>query len=106
MQNRRERRQMEKQFGFHKIEKQMTFEQREAIKARKKEYVKQTYLQNIQEAENQRINDEAENWSKQLASLMESGHTREQAEEILQKNKQIEEARAEKLAKREARRKA
>ena len=98
MQNRKERRQIEKQFGFNKIEKQMSFEQREAIKLRKKEYMKQLALQRAQEEENNRINGEAEMWSKRIESLMEAGHTRESAEAILQKNKELDEAREAKLA--------
>lgn len=96
MQNRKERRLAEKQMGLHKIEKRLPSEQREELKKRKLEYVKQAVLLKKQEEENIRINGDAEMQSKQIESMVNSGYTRKSAESILQNNLQIELKKAEK----------
>lgn len=102
MQNRRERRLAEKQMGLRKMEKSMTKAELEEIKKRKKEYVRQLLLLRAQEEENRRINEEAEAWSRQVQVMMDSGYTREEALEVLDKNKRIEDERAAKKAARKA----
>jgi|694.fasta_scaffold20854_9 hypothetical protein len=102
MQNRRERRMAEKQMGLHKLEKTMSKAQLDEIKKRKREYVKQLLLLKAQEDENRRINEEAERWSKELTVLMESGYTREEATEVMDKNKKIQDERDAKKAARKA----
>lgn len=99
MQNRRERRQLEKQFGLHKLEKSMPAEERENLKKRKADYLKQANLLRIQEEENRRINEEADNWSKRIQTFVSNGMTYEQAEAILKKNQEIDEKRRERLLK-------
>lgn len=102
MQNRRERRLAEKQMGLRKMEKSMTKAELEEIKKRKKEYVKQLLLLKAQEEENRRINAEAEAWSKQIEKMMASGSTREEAIEMLERNKRIQDERDAKKAARKA----
>lgn len=97
MQNRRERRLMEKQMGLRKIEKSLPTEEREAIKQRKADYLKQSAMMKLQEAENKRINEEAEAWSKRIQSFVDNGMTFEQAEAMLIKNREIDEKRRERL---------
>jgi hypothetical protein len=102
MQNRRERRLAEKQMGLRKLEKTMTKAELEEIKKRKREYVKQMLLLKAQEDENRRINDEAEAWSKQIEVMMNSGYTREEALEVLDRNKKIQDEKDAKKAARKA----
>ncbi len=89
--------------GLQKIEKSMSQEQREEVKKRKLEYVKQLVLMKKQEEENRRINEEAEMWSKQMESLISNGYTREMAESIMENNRKAEEKRAEKKKAKEER---
>lgn len=105
MQNRRERRLAEKQTGLRKLEKTMSKAELEEIKKRKREYVKQMLLLKAQEEENRRVNEEAERWSRELTVLMESGHTREEATEVMDKNKKIQDERDAKKAARKAEKK-
>jgi hypothetical protein len=99
MQNRKDRRLMEKQMGLKKIEKSLSPEERESVKQRKAEYLKQSGLIRAQEAENKRINEEANMWNRQLQSMVSSGMTMEQAQNILEKNREIDKKRSERLAK-------
>jgi len=100
MENRRQRREAEKNMGFHKIEKELTSEERAVLKERKREYARQAQLMRAQEAENNRMNVEAEKWSKLIESYIESGKTREEAEGILQRNRELQEKREAKLEQR------
>jgi hypothetical protein len=106
MQNRRERRLAEKQMGLRKMEKSMTKSELEEIKKRKKEYVKQMLLFKAQEEENRRINAEAEAWSKKVEEMVSNGSTREEALELLEKNKKIQDEKDAKKAARKAEKKA
>lgn len=90
MQNRKDRRLAEKQMGMRKMEKNMSKNALEEIKARKKEYVKQVLLLKAQEDENKKQNYAAESWSKQMEHLLQSGHTRESATAILEKNRDLQ----------------
>lgn len=98
MQNRRERSLLEKMSGMRKIEKNMTLAERESLKKRKIEYVKQAVLLKAQEQENARIDREAEDWSRNLEQLMADGTSREIAEGILKNNRELQERRKQKLA--------
>lgn len=100
MENRQQRRAAEKNMGFRKIEKSLTEEEKYLLKQRKLEYAKHAQLLRAQEAENQRINGEADKWSKIIESWIASGKTREEAEEILRRNHELEEKRKAKLEKR------
>lgn len=106
MQNRRERRMTEKQMGLQKMEKMLSQEQREEIRKRRHEYVKQAVLMKKQEDENNRVNEEAEVWSKQIESLISHGYSRETAESIMENNRQVELRKAEKKRLKEEARKA
>lgn len=106
MQNRRERRLAEKQMGLRKMEKTMTKAELEEIKKRKKEYVKQLLLLKAQEEENRRINAEAEAWSKKIEEMISNGATRDEALELLEKNKKIQDEKDAKRAARKADKKA
>jgi len=106
MQNRRERSLLERMTGMRKIEKNMTAAEREALKKRKLEYVKQATLLRAQEQENARIAQEAEDWSRNLERLMADGTSREAAEAVLQNNRDVQAKREAKLAARNERRKA
>lgn len=106
MQNRKERRLAEKQMGLHKIEKTLPSEQREELKKRKLEYVKQAVLLKKQEEENLRINGDAEMQSKQIENMVNSGYTRKAAESILENNLQVELGKAEKNRAKERRKKS
>jgi hypothetical protein len=104
MQNRRERRAAEKAMGFHKIEKAMSADEKKVLKDRKREYVKQMLLMQAQEAENRKNAEEAEKWSKSLETWMADGKTREEAEAILLKNKEVSDKRKADLEMRKKRR--
>ena len=104
MQNRRERKAAERAMGFHKIEKMMSPQQKKEIKERKREYVKQALLMKAQEEENRKITEEAEKWSKSLETWMAGGKTREEAEAILMRNRELEEKRKADLEMRKKRR--
>jgi hypothetical protein len=105
MQNRRERRAAERQFGLTKAEKNMSRKQLEEIRERKREYTRQAALMRAQEEENRRVNEEAELWAQQLESFMKSGMSRERAEEILTNNRELQEKRTRELAERKQRQK-
>jgi len=105
MENRQQRRAAEKNMGFRKIEKHLTKEEKSLLKQRKLEYAKQSQLLRAQEAENQKNNAEAERWSKIIESWIEGGKTREEAEEMLKRNRELQDKRNLKLEKRLANRK-
>ena len=105
MENRRERRLAEKQLGLRKIEKTMSAAEREMIAQRKREYVRQQTLMRAQDAENLRITQEAEQWSKSLEKMINDGMTREEAEERLVRNKELADKRKADLAARKSRKK-
>lgn len=90
---------MEKQMGLRKIEKTLSPEEREAIKQRKAEYLKQSSMIRAQDAENKRINEEADAWSRRIQNFVSGGMTFEQAEAMLMKNREIDEKRRERLMK-------
>jgi len=106
MENRRERRLAEKQLGFHKLKKTMSTAEKELVNQRKREYTRQQGLLRAQEAENLRISQEAEHWSKSLEKMLIDGMTREDAEKQLTRNKELTDKRAADLAARKSRRNA
>jgi len=105
MENRRERRLAEKQLGLRKLEKTMSVAEREMIAQRKREYMRQQTLIRAQDAENLRISQEAEQWSKSLEKMIGEGMPREEAEARLIRNKELTDKRAADLAARKSRRK-
>ena len=106
MENRRERRLAEKQLGLRKVEKTMSAAEREIIAQRKREYVRQQTLMRAQDAENLRISQEAEQWSKSLEKMISEGMTREAAEGRLARNKELTDKRVADLAARKSRKKS
>ncbi len=105
MYNRKQRREIEKNMGLLSTFSKLSQKQKFEISHRKIEAGKQIHLKNIQELENQRINQEADAYAKQLQRWMESGKTQEEAEAILTSSRQIQEARAAKKAARKERQK-
>ena len=106
MYNRKQRREMEKQLGLFKQFNQMTEAQKAEIRARKQASGHQIHLKNIQELENQKVQTEADNYAKVVQSLMDTGKTYVEAEEIAKRNIENENKRREKLAARAERQKA
>ena len=98
MYNRRQRREMEKKMGLLDTFSKLTPKEKAEISRRKAEAGKQIHLKNIQELENQRIQQEAESYAKQLQSWIASGKTAEEAEAILVRNNEIQAAKAAKKA--------
>jgi hypothetical protein len=96
---------MEKDLGLYKQYKNLSEKEKAEIRKKKMMAGKQIHLQNTQEAENQRIQREAESEAKAMQGLIESGHTPEQAEAIVRKNRELAEKRATKLAARAERQK-
>lgn len=100
MQNRRERRKLEKQFGLMKQYRNGSSKSKAEIKARRKEMGKQLHNQHLERVENaqraaeeQRITDIAQN-------LMSDGLTEQEAVDVIDNNDKIKEAREERIAKR------
>lgn len=100
MYNRKQRRDMERKLGLFRETSKMSKSQRDDIKFNKKRAGEQIHLNNIQEWENQRMKDEADSYANHLQSLMESGKTYEEADAILKKNNELDEARRKKLEER------
>jgi len=106
MYNRKQRREMEKQLGLFKEFNKMSESQKAEIRSRKNATGQQIHLKNIQELENAKVQAESDNYAKVVQSLMDSGKTLEQAEEIAKRNIEIEDNRRMKLAERAERQKA
>ena len=98
MQNRRERRAMEKQSGMFGLRSLMNNQEKEEYKLRKKMVGKQIELHNKQETENGLIEAAATREQNMIASLIASGHSEESAKEIVERNNLLEEKRLEKKA--------
>jgi len=100
MYNRKERRETEKKLGLFRELSKMSRSQRDEVKFNKRRAGEQIHLSNVQELENKKIQDEAELYAKTLQSLIESGKTYEEAETVVKRNTELEEARRKKLSER------
>jgi len=104
MQNRRERRKLEKQFGLMKQYQKGSAKTRSEIRERRQEMGRRLHEQHLENIENQQRKDREENEIKIVATLMESGMTEEEAVARLNNNDGISEAREEKLRRRREKR--
>ena len=98
MQNRRQRRAMEKQAGMFGLRSLMNDQEKEEYKLRKKMLGKQIQLHNTQESENALMQGAADREQKIIQSLIEAGHSEEYAKEIVANNQKIADKRLEKKA--------
>ncbi len=90
---------MEKKLGLHKAFSQMSEKQKQEIRDRRRETGVQIHLRNLQEYENAAIQSESERYAKELQGWIESGKTAEEAEAIMSRNREVNEKRSEKKAK-------
>ena len=100
--NRRQRREIEKNLGLHKEYQKMTDTEKAEVRKKKRQVGEQIHLQNVQEIENRRLQEEANNYAKQVQSWIDGGKTPEQAEEIVKSNYAMKEKRERELAERKA----
>lgn len=100
MYNHKQRREMEKNLGLLKEYKNMSAEQKAAVRKKKREAGEQIHLRNLQESENSRLQAEAEAEARTLQGMIIKGYTPEQAEDFVRKNRELSEGRSVKLAER------
>lgn len=100
MYNHKQRREMEKNLGLLKEYRIMSESEKAEIRKKKREAGNQIHLRNLQEAENARIQAEAEREAKIMQNLISEGKTHEEAEEVVRKNREHAEKRALDLAER------
>lgn len=100
MYNHKQRRDMEKNLGLLKEYKNMTEAQKAEVRKKKRAAGEQIHLRNLQESENARLQAEAELEAENLRGMIERGCTQEHAEEVVKKNRELNEQRAMKLAER------
>lgn len=98
MYNHKQRREMEKQLGLLKSYQKMSEREKAEVREKKRRAGEQIHLRNLQEAENQRSQAEADNEAKQIQSWVDAGKTYEEAEAIVRNNREIKRAREEKKA--------
>ena len=98
MQNRRQRRAMEKQSGMFGLRSLMNNQEKEEYKLRKKMLGKQIQLHNTQETENALIQAAAHREQEIIQGLIAAGHSEESAKGIVENNRRLEEKRLEKKA--------
>lgn len=103
MQNRRERRQLEKKFGLMKKFRLSSSKEKSEIKARRKEIGKQLHNQHLERNENAQREAEEQRIKKTAEGLMETGLTEQQAVDVIDSNERIREDRAKRLAERKER---
>ena len=106
MQNRQERRRMEKAFGLMKAYQKGTPEQRAEIRARRREMGKKLHEQHLERVENAQRKAAEELEARVMQGLVQSGRTEEEARAIMNENLRLSQEREEKLAKRRERQKA
>jgi bifunctional ADP-heptose synthase (sugar kinase/adenylyltransferase) len=99
-QNRKERRKYEKSFGLFKKKKKMT--EKEYNEQQRKKILLGIQLEKEFEdnTENAILLQKADKESKMIEHFVISGYTEDEAKEIINRNRQIEEKRKEKLSKR------
>lgn len=105
MYNRKQRRELEKSSGLLKEYQKMSHEDKAKIRERRRLAGQQIHLQNVQEAENAAREREAESEAKLFQSLTENGMSEEQAKGILERNQKVRAERAERIRKRQEKRK-
>lgn len=103
MQNRRERRKLEKQFGLMKQYKNGSSKQRAEIQARRREMGKQLHNQHLERVENAQREAEEKRITKIAEGLMSKGLTEQEAVDVIDHNERVKEEREESLAKRKNR---
>ena len=91
---------MEKNLGLLKEYQSMSEADKAEIRKKKREAGNQIHLRNLQEAENARIQAEADRDAAIIQNLMAQGKTFEEAEANVKRNREAAEARALKLAER------
>lgn len=99
MQNRKERRAMEKQSGLFGLRSLMNKQETEEYILRKKMVGKQIELHNKQESESGLITAASEREQQVIAGLISSGHSEESAVKVVEKNNLLNEQRLAKQAK-------
>jgi menaquinone-dependent protoporphyrinogen IX oxidase len=103
MYNHKQRREMEKNLGLLKEYHRMNEAEKAEIRKKKREAGNQIHLRNLQEAENARIQAEADRDAVIMQNLIEQGKSHEEAEEHVRKNREHAEKRALDLAERKRR---
>lgn len=103
MYNHKQRREMEKNLGLLKEYQSMSESSKAEIRKKKREAGNQIHLRNLQEAENARVQAEADRDASIMQKLIEEGKTHEEAEEVVRRNRANAEERALKLAERKKR---